>query len=60
MECETLKQIYPLGFFGCDMHNDHTGPTATDKLVRLAEWYDYLEELGVGVVSDASIPKGLG
>ena len=48
-------QIYPLGFFGCAMHNDHTGGVADDKLARLSEWYDYLEALGVGVVSDHSI-----
>ena len=45
-----LRQIYPLGFFGCDMHNDHTAPAAEDKLAQLGDWYDYLEALGVGVV----------
>ncbi|KAK3286409.1 hypothetical protein CYMTET_6037 [Cymbomonas tetramitiformis] len=42
-------QIYPLGFFDCSPQNDHTEPQE-DKLSALAAWYDYLEELGVGVI----------
>jgi glycosidase len=47
---ECWSQIYPLGFFGCALENDHTGAVAADKLTRLSQWYDYLAQLGIGVV----------
>ncbi|KAK3278830.1 hypothetical protein CYMTET_13260 [Cymbomonas tetramitiformis] len=42
-------QVYPLGFFDCVLHNGHEEPPE-DRISALALWFDYLEELGVGVV----------
>lgn len=45
-EC-TFYQIYPIGFCGAPLHND--GEQA-HRILRVAEWASYLEELGVGAV----------
>ncbi|CAE8678386.1 unnamed protein product [Polarella glacialis] len=42
-------QVYPLGFFGCKLDNNHTEET-TARLATFEHWCDYLVELGIGVV----------
>ncbi|MBM6688637.1 maltodextrin glucosidase [Collinsella tanakaei] len=43
----TFYQIYPIGFCGAPLHNDGI---QEHRIKRVAEWADYLEELGVGAV----------
>ncbi|HJG32070.1 MAG TPA: maltodextrin glucosidase [Collinsella ihuae] len=43
----TFYQIYPIGFCGAPLHN---GGIQEHRIKRVAEWADYLEELGVGAV----------
>lgn len=43
----TFYQIYPIGFCGAPLHNDGI---QEHRIKRVAEWADYLEELGAGAV----------
>ena len=43
----TFYQFYPIGFCGAPLHNDGI---QEHRIKRVAEWADYLEELGVGAV----------
>ncbi|MDN0063456.1 alpha-amylase family glycosyl hydrolase [Collinsella ihumii] len=43
----TFYQIYPIGFCGAPLHNDGI---QEHRIKRVAEWADYLEELGFGAV----------
>ena len=42
---ETFYQIYPIGFCGAPVHND--GVTE-HRILKLADWAEYLQELGIG------------
>ena len=44
---ETFYQIYPIGFCGAPVHND--GITVP-RICRIADWSEYLEELGIGSI----------
>ena len=44
---ETFYQIYPIGFCGAPAHND--GVTA-HRILKIAEWAEYLEHLGIGSI----------
>ena len=44
---ETFYQIYPIGFCGAPVHND--GVTA-HRILKLADWAEYLQELGIGSI----------
>ena len=44
---ETFYQIYPIGFCGAPTHND--GVTM-HRILKIADWAGYLEELGIGSI----------
>ena len=44
---ETFYQIYPIGFCGAPVHND--GVTVP-RIRKIADWSEYLEELGIGSI----------
>ncbi len=44
---ETFYQIYPIGFCGAPVHND--GVTE-HRILKIAEWAEYFQELGVGSI----------
>ena len=44
---ETFYQIYPIGFCGAPVHND--GVTE-HRILKLADWAEYLQELGIGSI----------
>ncbi len=44
---ETFYQIYPIGFCGAPLHND--GKTVP-RIRKIADWSDYLHDLGIGSV----------
>ena len=44
---ETFYQIYPIGFCGAPTHNDDV---TMHRILKIADWAGYLEELGIGSI----------
>lgn len=44
---ETFYQIYPIGFCGAPTHNDGI---LEHRILKIGEWADYLEQLGIGSI----------
>ncbi len=44
---ETFYQIYPIGFCGAPVHNDGT---TEHRILKIADWAEYLQKLGIGSI----------